>query len=243
MPSLPLLLTAEQDCSYLPGRVARSLVAAADPIMCTELYSRFVQIGFRRSGDTIYRPHCAACAACLPIRVPVAQFRPDRTQRRNLKTNADLIAAPLRTGLQAEHHALFQRYLRRRHPDSDMVDTSAEDYQAFLGSGWCDTGFIEFRTPQQLAAVAVVDKLMDGLSAVYTFYEPELEPRGLGNYAVLWQIAQARALRLDYIYLGYWIAECRKMAYKNRFRPFEVFLNNDWVNGAAIHHEQHEESA
>lgn len=219
--NLPLLFTTEHDCSYLPGRQARSLVAAPESPMTTALYSRLVQHGFRRSGDRVYRPQCAACADCIPVRVLVRQFQPNRAQRRNLKANADLTATPLPAVFQPEHYALYERYLAWRHADGRMADTSPEDYREFLTNDWCNTRLVEFRAQGQLAAVAAVDRLTDGLSAVYTFYEPTMAKRGLGDYAVLWQIDQAQALDLEYLYLGYWIAACRKMAYKDRYRPFE----------------------
>ncbi|BBL70255.1 arginyltransferase [Methylogaea oryzae] len=229
MTGLPLLLSAEHDCSYLPERRARSLVATPERPMDGNLYSQLVKHGFRRSGDLVYRPHCHGCSACIALRVPVAAFRPNRAQRRCVKDNADLSATPLPAEFNQEHYRLYRRYLGWRHPDGQMADTTPESYIEFLANDWCDTYFVEFRDQGRLAAVAVVDLLTDGLSAVYTFYEPELERRGLGAYAVLWQIAQAHALGLDYLYLGYWIEECRKMAYKSRYRPFEIYRNGRWL--------------
>lgn len=233
MTNLSLLLTPESDCSYLPGQLSSSLVAAPEYPMTTAVYGRLVQHGFRRSGDRVYRPYCDACSACVPTRVPVQRFQPNRTQRRKLRANEDLVVTPLRAEFQQEHYELCQRYLRWRHPNGQMANLDPEDYLAFLSNDWCDTRFVEFRAQGCLAAVAVVDLLTDGLSAVYTFYAPDLAARGLGDYAVLWQIGQVQALSLDYLYLGYWIAECRKMAYKNRYRPFEVYREGLWLDASS----------
>lgn len=224
--ALLLLISPEHECSYLPGRQSCSLAVSPDTPMTTKLYNRLVQLGYRRSGDNIYRPHCPACNACIPIRVPVKQFQPNRSQRRNLKTNADLIASPMRTQYRQEHYDLYQRYLDWRHADGLMADSTPEEYQEYLTSDWCNAWLIEFRVQGRLLAVAAIDQLLDGLSAVYTFYEPAMAERGLGDYAVLWQIGHAQELGLDYVYLGYWIAECRKMAYKQRYKPFEVFQDD-----------------
>lgn len=228
MTSLPLLLTTEHDCSYLPGRQARSLVGAPEYPLTTTLYSRLIRHGFRRSGDMVYRPHCKHCSACLPLRVPVSDFRPNRAQLRNLRRNADLACTPRPAEFSDEHFELYARYLNWRHPGGLMADTDPAAYMDFLGATWCDTRFVEFRSHDRLAAVAVVDVVSDGLSAVYTYYEPDLAQRGLGCYAVLWQIGHARTLGLDYLYLGYWIAECKKMAYKQLYRPFETYRNGLW---------------
>lgn len=233
MANLPLLLSPDHDCGYLPEQQARSLLVSPTHPMSSAVYSQLIRHGFRRSGNQVYRPHCRACSACIPVRIPVNRYQPNRAQRRNVIANADLTATPTRAAFQLEHYVLYQRYLSWRHPDGNMADTGPEEYLEFLGSDWCDTEFIEFRAQERLAAVAVVDCVADGLSAVYTFYEPDLAKRGLGDYAVQWQIRHAQYLGLEYLYLGYWIAECRKMAYKNRYRPFEVYRQERWIEAAA----------
>lgn len=228
--TLRLFLTAEHPCSYLPGRVARNLVA--DPMAVDDqVYGELVVLGFRRSGDHIYRPHCADCEACLSLRIPVADFRFNRSQRRTWHRNADLEVQERDPWLYWEHYQLFRRYLRARHPNGGMDDTTPDHYLAFVTSCWSDTRLYEFRCDQRLLAVAVVDRVDDGLSAVYTFFDPLEAARGLGTQAVLWQIAEARRLGLTWVYLGYWVRDCRKMGYKDRFRPHQVFSGGQWLSG------------
>lgn len=229
MKSLPLYLGYEHDCDYLPGQRAQMVYVDPHATLDKSMYSRLATNGFRRSGGLVYRPHCAACAACMPVRVAVEDFQPDRSQRRALKTNADLRAIAKPPIFDERHYRLYLRYLRARHPDGNMAEASPEDYLGFLGNAWGETVFYEFLAGDELLAVAVVDHLDEGLSAVYTFYDPGQTRRGLGSFAVLWQIGEARRRGLPWVYLGFWIRECRKMAYKDNFRPFEALLGNQWV--------------
>ncbi len=226
--TLRLFLTVEHTCSYLPRRRACNLVA--DPLaMDNELYTQLARLGFRRSGEHVYRPHCAGCHECLSLRIPVAGFRPNRSQRRVWSRNADLEVRPLKPQFDLEHYRLYERYLHARHPGGGMDDCSPESYLSFLTSRWSDTRLFEFRHKDRLLAVAVADQLDDSLSAVYTFYEPDESSRSLGTYGVLWQVAKARRLGLAWVYLGYWVRDCAKMAYKDKFRPAEVFLGGRWL--------------
>lgn len=215
-------------CSYLPNYIARSAYVDTSLELDASTYTRLAEQGFRRSGDLVYRPHCIACEACVPVRIPVAQFLPDRSQRRVFRDNADLTAIPRPAEYDEEHYRLFQRYLSARHEEGGMADSEPEDYMGFLGSRWADAAFVEFRLGNKLLAVAVVDRLLDGLSAVYTFFDPRQPQRSLGTLAVLWQVQEARRLGLDWVYLGFWIEECRKMNYKERFRPLEARLGGRW---------------
>jgi arginine-tRNA-protein transferase len=192
-------------------------------------YSWLVGKGFRRSGEMIYRPHCPGCRACIPVRIPVDRFQPNRSQRRIMQMNSDLVVINKLPVFDQSHYQLYLRYLRMRHPEGQMVESTGEDYIRFLSALWGETTFHEFRKSDQLLAVAVVDHLSDGLSAVYTFYDPGFKQRSLGTYAVLWQIREAERLKLQRIYLGFWILECRKMSYKGRFRPLEAFNGREWV--------------
>ncbi len=228
MNTTPCYLSSEQPCDYLPNRQAQSLFVAPDTPLTVTLYSRLIAHGFRRSGSIVYRPHCSRCAACVPIRIPVSRFEASRIQRRTLRRNTDLCVIAKPTEFDEEHYALYMRYLRARHPEGQMVHSSPEDYIHFLTSRWCATVFYEFRLKGSLVALAIVDHLDHALSAVYTAFEPSMAARSLGAYAVLWQIQHAKKLGMRWLYLGFWIHSCRKMAYKNHFRPLEAWLNGRW---------------
>jgi arginyl-tRNA--protein-N-Asp/Glu arginylyltransferase len=228
--SLPLLfyVTPPERCAYLPGRESVNVFADPRARMTTALYGRLIDKGFRRSGSHLYRPQCPGCAECIPTRVPAARFRPNRSQRRNAAVNQDLTAHIVRQAFRAEHFALYRRYQRCRHPGGEMDNPTPQSYLDFLSCCWADTVFVEFRLREALMGVAVCDQVAEGLSAVYTFFDPNQHRRGLGTHAILWQIREARRRGLDYIYLGYWIAGNRKMNYKTRFRPIEGLINGKW---------------
>lgn len=232
---LALYLTAEHPCSYLKPRQARTLfvdpLARIDPAT----YQSLVDQGFRRSGAHVYRPACRGCTRCVPVRIPVDAFEPDRSQRRNRSRNGlELSLREVDAAFDPRHFALYLRYLASRHPDGSMADdTSVESYRRFLVDPWGgETRFLELRLRDgrgdRLAGVAVTDVLPRGLSAVYTFFDPALSDRGPGIFAVLAQIEAARQLDLSYLYLGYWIGESRKMAYKERYRPIECWDGRAW---------------
>ncbi|HET7308048.1 MAG TPA: arginyltransferase [Gammaproteobacteria bacterium] len=223
-----LYLSPEHPCHYLEGRRARIVVLDDEAPLGKRMFSYFSARGFRRSGSYLYRPACSSCRACQSLRIPVHDFRPNRSQRRTLKRNADLRVGALAPRFDEEHYALFRRYIENRHRDGGMEDTSREAYMSFLDGGWTDTLFYEFRDGRRLLAVAVADRLADGLSAVYTFFDPEEADRGLGNYAILTEIDAARRDGLSWLYLGYWVGESEKMHYKNRFRPHEILTADGW---------------
>ncbi|MGD8560502.1 MAG: arginyltransferase [Gammaproteobacteria bacterium] len=227
--SLAFFATEPHPCSYLEARTAVSVFADPSVPMNMSVYSRLADYGFRRSGSFVYTPSCPGCQACLPLRIPVDQFQPNRSQRRSMKRNADLDVKALPAAFHQEHFDLYCRYLSHRHPGSSMENPSPAEYLSFLGSDWSDTWFYEFRDNGRLVAVSVADHMTQGLSAVYTFYEPDQEPRGLGTYAILWLLEETRSLHLKALYLGYWIAECEKMQYKARFQPCEIFANGRWI--------------
>lgn len=227
--TLNFYLTPHQACSYLPGRVARSLVADPRVQISTHMYGTLIEHGFRRSGGHVYRPLCQDCDACIPVRLPVAEFQLNRSQKRTWRRNHDITVHRVEVAYQQEHFELFQRYLTYRHRDGGMDDTSPEHYLGFISSSAIDTALYEFRLGSQLLAVAVVDHLPHTMSAAYTFFEPEEPSRGLGNFAVLWEIDEARRLGLSWLYLGYWIKECRKMSYKGHYRPLETYRNGEWL--------------
>ena len=223
-----MFLSMPHPCSYLPGRVATSLFVDPRAPLDSAAYGAYMRLGFRRSGDLVYRPHCRDCQACIPVRVPVAAFRPSRSQRRIQARNNDLRVLARSPEYDPEHFALYLRYQKHRHAGGGMDDPDPQKYTNFLLSRHVHTVFYEMRWRTQLLGVAVVDHLPDGLSAVYTFFDPAETRRSLGSFAVIWQIERARQLGLDWVYLGYLIRECAKMSYKENFQPLEAYVDGRW---------------
>lgn len=226
---LAFFATPPHDCNYLPDREATTLFADPRFPKNTRLYTALADCGFRRSGEHLYMPHCGHCSACIPVRIPVAEFSPGRSQKRALARNRDLSIEQREPLQDEEHFSLYERYLASRHPGGGMDNPTPESYLNFLTASWAETVFYDMRLDRELVAVAVVDRLDNALSAVYTFFAPEHgRRRSPGRFAVLYQIEEARRLGLDYVYLGYWIRDCRKMSYKDEYRPLEYFYDNDW---------------
>jgi arginine-tRNA-protein transferase len=221
--------TAPLPCPYLPGRTERKVVTEIVGPDAEAMHDRLSRAGFRRSHNIAYAPVCPSCQACVPIRIPVATFQPDRTLRKIARANAGLEGYRVPARATAEQYQLFQRYQQARHGDGDMASMSFYDYRAMVEDTPIETFIIEFRDPHdRLVSACLGDKLGDGLSAVYSFFTPGLEKQSLGTYAVLWLIERARAMNLPYVYLGYWVQESRKMAYKARFKPSEILVNGIW---------------
>lgn len=226
--NLQFYATAPYPCSYLPGKLARSQVATPSYLIDTDTYSALVSAGFRRSGAFTYRPYCDHCHACVPVRVVASEFEPNRAQRRAQERHAGLESRYGELKFNAEHYALYRLYQSERHRGGGMDHDSREQYQHFLLHSNVATDLIEFRAAGVLRMVSLVDRLADGLSSVYTFYDPDVTGASFGTYSILWQMERCRSLDVQYLYLGYWIAESRKMAYKATFRPIEGLVGGVW---------------
>jgi leucyl-tRNA---protein transferase len=232
--SIRLFQTQDHACGYWPGRTARDLLLDPHEPSLAALYGDMLALGFRRSGSNVYRPRCAACSACTPLRIPVGRFRPNCSQRRCGERNADLVWQEAQAGYSEERFALYGRYLAARHRDGGMDQPARDEFEQFLMAPWSPTRFLEARLDGRLLAVAVTDVLDNALSAVYTFYEPEAAVRGLGTAAVLHQLDLAVATGREWLYLGFWLEGHPKMAYKARFGPAEILRAGRWQPLAGI---------
>jgi len=227
--TIRLFATHPHACSYLDNQDATTVFVDPHAKIDGTLYRQLSELGFRRSGGHVYRPQCEQCQACVPARIPVAQFKLNRSQRRCWRRNQDLTVRVIDTLNLPEHYHLYERYIAERHSDGDMYPASRSQFESFLTREWGITRFLELRLGSKLAAVLVCDEMDNALSAVYTYYDPDLYPRSLGTYGILLQIEMARSKGLDFLYLGYWIKACPKMNYKSQFRPLELMLNRRWV--------------
>ena len=227
---LKFFATQPHDCSYLEDKQAITLFMDPDKELSPGLYQHLSDIGFRRSGQHVYRPHCQDCNACIPARVRASEFKAKRTQRKTLNKNSDIVVTESKPEFNEETYQLYKKYISTQHKDGDMYPPSIEQFKSFLVSCPDFCSFYQFRLDGNLVAVAVTDKLINGLSATYTFYDPEVSSkRSLGNYCILWQIEEAKRLELKYLHLGYWIKNCQKMNYKINYRPLEFYVNNHWM--------------
>ncbi len=226
---LKFFVTPTHRCSYLPRQDATTLFADPNQHMNEMIYANLSEMGFRRSGNYVYKPHCQYCSACIPVRLRVKDFRPSKRQKRIIAKNSDLSVRVIEPEFDETHYELYALYISEKHADGDMFPPSKAQYRSFLISNWSNTKFIEFKLADDVVCIAVLDQLASGISAVYTFYNPLLSKRSLGVYAILWQIEYSLTSALDYLYLGYWIKECKKMSYKQEYKPLECFVANRWV--------------
>ena len=227
--SVRLFRTSPHPCSYKESEQAATVFVDPDLVIDKAINSKLSDLGYRRSGAHLYRPDCDFCQACISCRVPVAEFQFNRSQRRILRRNESLRVVEKSDLTDYIAYDLYQRYINQRHLDGDMFPASLEQYEAFIKTKMFDTRFFLFYEQEELLAVSVVDFLEQGLSAVYTFFDPDQGQRSLGNFAILWQIKMCQKLGLPYVFLGYWIKGCGKMEYKSKFRPLEMLINGRWV--------------
>lgn len=227
--SVRLFRTSPHPCSYKESEQAATVFVDPDLVIDKAINSKLSDLGYRRSGAHLYRPDCDFCQACISCRVPVAEFQFNRSQRRILRRNESLRVVEKSDLTDYIAYDLYQRYINQRHLDGDMFPASLEQYEAFIKTKMFDTRFFLFYEQEELLAVSVVDFLEQGLSAVYTFFDPDQGQRSLGNFAILWQIKTCQKLGLPYVFLGYWIKGCGKMEYKSKFRPLEMLINGRWM--------------
>ncbi len=221
-------ITQKFDCSYLPEKEEQLLVCMLPSSQLKDSYSELVKVGFRRSGEQLYRPHCENCNACQSLRILCNEFELSRSQKRVINKNKDLDIS-VRFDEHDDYFSLYERYINSQHSDGSMYPANFEQYSNFIRCSWQRPIFIEARLDNTLVAVAVTDKLMDGLSALYTFYEPEQSNRSLGTYMVLQQIEITKRFQLPFLYLGYQIDMCKKMNYKQQYTPHQRFISNRWI--------------
>lgn len=227
--NINLYSTPPHPCSYLPDRKAQTQFLEPELRPDMALYQDLIDQGFRRTGRHLYRPLCPECRECQSLRLPVATFRPNRQQRRALGAVADRLEVAARAfDFDERHFQLYERYLNSRHADGDMANPTRQGYLDFVSADWCKTLSVELYLEQRLMAVAITDLLPGGLSAVYSFFEPELMALSPGVLAILAQVSLAQDIGLECLYLGYWIQDCRKMAYKSHYRPHQRYINGAW---------------
>lgn len=230
MLKLKLYQSMPYRCSYLPDKTAHHFASDSSQILSTEIYSQLINLGFRRSGERIHRPNCLSCSQCISLRIPVKSFNPSRSQKRCLAKNSDLNLIINKSSDRARYYDLYADYILSVHPESEGMHGVTDTFENFLFSGWSETFTIEFRLPcGELVCASVCDQLIQGWSAVYTFYHPRYSYRSLGTFSILKQIDLLQQQAFDYLYLGYWIRDCQKMNYKSKYKPCEGFIDNEWI--------------
>ncbi len=217
------------DCSYLPGQQEKLLIAVDQLIYSPPNYEQLMQIGFRRSGSQVYRPYCETCQACQSLRVLADEFKPSRSQKRLLKKSADLkVQLQLAQQDPYQYYPLYEKYINLRHQDGSMYPANIEQFNSFIEAQWLNVGFLEIYDGDKLISVSVIDVLPEALSAVYTFFDPDYEQLSLGSVAIIKSIAFAKQMQLPHVYLGYQIDDCKKMNYKNKYKPYEALIGGHW---------------
>jgi len=228
---LAFYITPEHCCPYLDDKQSKTLFMSPEVAPNEELYDRLINNGFRRSGDHIYRPHCDDCKACISIRIPCDTFTATKQQKRCAKKGLRFSQRLQPACFDQQHYQLFERYINARHTDGDMYPTSEKQYREFILSDWLNTQFLDLLEPTtgELIACLVFDEINSGTSAIYSFFDPDYSRFSPGRLLVLNLINFTREKQLKYVYLGYWIKNCRKMSYKGEYRPTECFIDDRWV--------------
>jgi leucyl-tRNA---protein transferase len=234
-------ITAPQPCPYLPGRLERKLFTHLTRDKPRLLVDNLLKGGFRRSQNIAYMPYCDACSACVPVRILVGEFAPRRSLKRIARANRDLVATRMTPAPSSEQYALFRSYIDARHADGGMAEMTVMDYGLMVEDSVVETFVTEYRVKPDpktgespLLAVSLCDRLSDGVSMVYSFYDPDQPARSLGTYMILDHVEYARSHGYPFVYLGYWIEGARKMRYKNRFQPQERLTSKGWVRSGGI---------
>jgi arginine-tRNA-protein transferase len=223
-----LFETVVDDCPYLDDEKSASILVDPDHDIDAALFSSLSRSGFRRSGEMLYAPKCPNCNACVSARIPSARFRASKSQKRVWRKNTDLRASLEDVRFEQEHFDMYFRYQQHRHPESSMCDDDVDKYTGFIDSSYSRSKFLTFRLEGQLIGISVLDQFEGGLSAVYTFFEPEFSNRSLGTYAILYLLKLAKTHRIPFVYLGYWIEGSGKMDYKRKFKPLEGYRDRQW---------------
>jgi arginine-tRNA-protein transferase len=226
---LTFYATPSHSCSYIENQQATTVFLDPEKLINRRMYTRLSETGFRRSGMHIYRPHCETCQACVPVRIPVREFSPNKNQRRCLKKGQKFTYRFESAAFSKEHYLLYEKYLTERHADGDMYPPSEQQYREFLFSHWADTRFLSFYDEQKLIGCSVVDQLDNALSAVYTYFDPDYDRYSPGKLAILTLVEIAQASQMDFVYLGYLVKNCRKMRYKSEYRPLDCLIGNRWI--------------
>ncbi|RBP48481.1 arginyltransferase [Arenicella xantha] len=223
-----LFETVVDECPYIEGNKSASILVDPDHQVDNALFTMLSRSGFRRSGDMLYSPKCPDCNACVSVRIPVARFVPSRGQKRVWRKNTDLTVTIEDVTFQQEHFDLYLKYQQHRHPDSSMCDGDPDKYIGFIDSYFSRSKFLCFRLNEELVGISVLDQFDGGLSAVYTFFDPELNQRSIGTYAILYMIKLCRLRDIPFVYLGYWIEDSEKMNYKRKFKPLQGHIDRQW---------------
>lgn len=223
-----LFETVVDDCPYLDEQKSASILVDPDHQIDKNLFSMLSRSGFRRSGEMLYSPKCPNCNACVSVRIPSSEFKPSRSQKRVWRRNIDVTATIEDVCFKQEHFDMYYRYQLHRHPESSMCDADTSKYTGFIESTYSRSKFLCFYLEEQLIGISVIDQFDGGISAVYTFFEPEHSNRSLGTYAILYALKLAKAHKIPYVYLGYWIDGSPKMDYKRKFKPLQGYLDREW---------------